>query len=83
MLYMKAKRSEVMSECTLKESAVINQILGRRWHLLSREEQAEYYKLAQIEKQIYQIHYSGCKTSTSYLPQIKSDHNQFCLDKLN
>jgi len=30
MLFMKEKRQQVIEECTLKESAAINQILGRR-----------------------------------------------------
>ncbi|RXM34695.1 Lymphoid enhancer-binding factor 1 [Acipenser ruthenus] len=30
MLYMKEMRANVVAECTLKESAAINQILGRR-----------------------------------------------------
>lgn len=29
MLFMKEKRAEVMKDCTLKESAAINQILGK------------------------------------------------------
>lgn len=29
MLFMKEKRQEVIKECTLKESAAINQILGK------------------------------------------------------
>ncbi|XP_047670914.1 transcription factor 7-like [Tachysurus fulvidraco] len=32
MLYMKEMRAKVIAECTLKESAAINQILGRRKH---------------------------------------------------
>jgi hypothetical protein len=37
MLYMKEMRSKVISECTLKESDAINQILGKRVsHFLSR-----------------------------------------------
>jgi len=51
MLYMKEMRPIVQAECTLKESAAINQILGRRWHSLSREEQAKYYEKARIERQ--------------------------------
>uniref|UniRef100_A0A3B4YBT6 Transcription factor 7 like 2 n=1 Tax=Seriola lalandi dorsalis TaxID=1841481 RepID=A0A3B4YBT6_SERLL len=46
MLYMKEMRAKVVAECTLKESAAINQILGRRvrswvffWHALSKERQ--------------------------------------------
>ncbi|XP_022100089.1 transcription factor 7-like 2 [Acanthaster planci] len=53
MLYMKEKRASVVKECTLKESAAINQILGRRWHALSREEQAKYYELARKERQLH------------------------------
>lgn len=30
MLYMKEMRAEVQSQCTLKESAAINQILGKK-----------------------------------------------------
>jgi hypothetical protein len=30
MLFMKEQRSKVVAECTLKESAAINQILGRK-----------------------------------------------------
>jgi hypothetical protein len=30
MLFMKEQRAKVVAECTLKESAAINQILGRR-----------------------------------------------------
>lgn len=33
MLYMKEMRAKVIAECTLKESAAINQILGRRVRL--------------------------------------------------
>ena len=29
MIFMKTKRAEVIKECTLKESAAINQILGK------------------------------------------------------
>lgn len=38
MLYMKEQRAKVVSECTLKESAAINQILGRK---VSHVKQAE------------------------------------------
>lgn len=34
MLYMKEMRAKVVAECTLKESAAINQILGRRVSVL-------------------------------------------------
>lgn len=34
MLYMKEMRASVVKECTLKESAAINQILGRRVGIL-------------------------------------------------
>ena len=34
MLFMKEQRAKVVAECTLKESAAINQILGRRVSIL-------------------------------------------------
>lgn len=35
MLFMKDMRAKVVAECTLKESAAINQILGRKVSLLT------------------------------------------------
>ncbi|XP_076360658.1 transcription factor 7-like 2 isoform X2 [Tachypleus tridentatus] len=66
MLYMKEMRAKVVAECTLKESAAINQILGRRWHNLSREEQAKYYELARKERQIHMQMYPGWSARDNY-----------------
>lgn len=42
MLYMKEMRAKVIAECTLKESAAINQILGRRVRAQNRSGLAVY-----------------------------------------
>ncbi|XP_060872082.1 protein pangolin, isoforms A/H/I/S isoform X2 [Metopolophium dirhodum] len=65
MLYMKEMRAKVVAECTLKESAAINQILGRRWHALGREEQAKYYELARRERQIHMQLYPDWSSRTN------------------
>ncbi|CAN0140726.1 unnamed protein product [Lampetra planeri] len=66
MLFMKEMRAKVIAECTLKESAAINQILGRRWHALSREEQAKYYELARKERQLHSQLYPGWSARDNY-----------------
>ncbi|KAI8425725.1 hypothetical protein MSG28_011517 [Choristoneura fumiferana] len=66
MLYMKEMRAKVVAECTLKESAAINQILGRRWHSLSREEQAKYYEKARQERQLHMQLYPGWSARDNY-----------------
>lgn len=66
MLYMKEMRAKVVAECTLKESAAINQILGRRWHSLSREEQAKYYELSRKERQLHSQLYPGWSARDNY-----------------
>eukprot|EP00096_Caligus_rogercresseyi_P007952 TRINITY_DN2615_c0_g1_i1.p1 TRINITY_DN2615_c0_g1~~TRINITY_DN2615_c0_g1_i1.p1 ORF type:complete len:353 (-),score=104.27 TRINITY_DN2615_c0_g1_i1:563-1621(-) len=66
MLYMKEMRPVVQSECTLKESAAINQILGRRWHGLSREEQAKYYEKARMERQKHMQMYPHWNARDNY-----------------
>ncbi|ESN91138.1 hypothetical protein HELRODRAFT_147401, partial [Helobdella robusta] len=53
MLFMKEMRQKVIDECTLKESAAINQILGRKWHSLNRAEQTKYYDMAKREKELH------------------------------
>ncbi|XP_053618670.1 protein pangolin, isoforms A/H/I/S isoform X1 [Plodia interpunctella] len=66
MLYMKEMRAKVVAECTLKESAAINQILGRRWHSLTREEQAKYYEKARQERQLHMQLYPGWSARDNY-----------------
>ncbi|PAA51638.1 hypothetical protein BOX15_Mlig033143g1, partial [Macrostomum lignano] len=51
MLYMRDHRAAVAAEHSLRESAEINRLLGRQWQSLSRQEQAKYYHLAQLEKE--------------------------------
>lgn len=66
MLYMKEMRPKVVAECTLKESAAINQILGRKWHALTREEQAKYYEAARKERQLHMQMYPGWSARDNY-----------------
>jgi len=66
MLYMREMRPVVQAECTLKESAAINQILGRRWHGLKREEQAVYYEKAREERQRHQQLYPNWNARDNY-----------------
>ncbi len=71
MLFMKEMRAQVVSECTLKESAAINQILGRKWHALSREDQAKYYEMARKEKELHMQLYPGWSARDNYAAQSK------------
>eukprot|EP00095_Tigriopus_kingsejongensis_P004326 snap_masked-scaffold228_size248166-processed-gene-1.20 protein:Tk04326 transcript:snap_masked-scaffold228_size248166-processed-gene-1.20-mRNA-1 annotation:"transcription factor 7 isoform x11" len=71
MLYMKEMRPKIVAECTLKESAAINQILGRRWHGLSRDEQAKYYELARKERQLHMQLYPGWSARDNYAQSKK------------
>ncbi|XP_030067710.1 transcription factor 7 isoform X4 [Microcaecilia unicolor] len=79
MLYMKEMRAKVIAECTLKESAAINQILGRRWHALSREEQAKYYELARKERQLHMQLYPGWSARDNYSSGSSvCEHTRLC-----
>ncbi|KAL3319022.1 T-cell specific, HMG-box [Cichlidogyrus casuarinus] len=56
MLFMREMRSKVQEEnSALKESSAINQLLGKRWNELPREEQLRYYEMAKREKLLYQV----------------------------
>ncbi|XP_016360231.1 transcription factor 7-like 2 [Sinocyclocheilus anshuiensis] len=79
MLYMKEMRAKVVAECTLKESAAINQILGRRWHALSREEQAKYYELARKERQLHMQLYPGWSARDNYLSPPWTPFEGLCI----
>ncbi|XP_074601585.1 transcription factor pangolin [Brevipalpus obovatus] len=67
MLFMKENRAGVVAECTLKESAQINQILGKKWHDLPKEEQARYYAKAQEERQLHLLKYPNWSAKDNYL----------------
>lgn len=66
MLFMKEMRSRVQEECTLKESAAINQVLGKKWHELTREEQTKYYEMARREKELHQQLYPNWSARDNY-----------------
>ncbi|XP_050392082.1 protein pangolin, isoforms A/H/I/S isoform X2 [Patella vulgata] len=71
MLFMKEMRPTVIAECTLRESAAINQILGRRWHALDRSEQSKYYEMARKEKELHLQLYPGWSARDNYAIQTK------------
>lgn len=71
MLFMKEQRAKVVAECTLKESAAINQILGRKWHALDRSEQTKYYEMARKEKELHQQLYPGWSARDNYASHNK------------
>ncbi|XP_063691838.1 protein pangolin, isoforms A/H/I/S-like [Bolinopsis microptera] len=66
MLYMKEMRAKVVQEYTLKESAAINQILGKRWHALDRSEQARFYELARRERALHMQMYPNWSARSNY-----------------
>nr|XP_057935530.1 transcription factor 7-like 1 [Doryrhamphus excisus] len=53
MLFMKEHRQAVKHHSHLRNSADINKILGRMWHLLAKEEKAKYYELADKVKRMH------------------------------
>ncbi|XP_025090987.1 protein pangolin, isoforms A/H/I/S-like isoform X2 [Pomacea canaliculata] len=71
MLFMKEMRPKVISECTLRESSAINQILGRKWHALDRSEQAKYYEMARKEKDLHMQLYPGWSARDNYAAHNK------------
>ncbi|XP_067670908.1 transcription factor 7-like 2 isoform X4 [Haliotis asinina] len=71
MLFMKEMRPKVIAECTLRESAAINQILGRRWHALDRGEQSKYYDMARKEKELHLQLYPGWSARDNYASHAK------------
>jgi hypothetical protein len=66
MLFMKEQRAQVVSECTLRESAAINQILGRKWHELERPDQAKYYEMARQERLKHMQQHPGWSARDNY-----------------
>ncbi|XP_061781936.1 transcription factor 7-like 1-A isoform X2 [Nerophis lumbriciformis] len=53
MLFSKEHRQAVKERSTSMNIAVINETLGKMWHLLPEEEKAKYYVLAEKEKRLH------------------------------
>ncbi|KAL7668244.1 hypothetical protein ACOME3_008954 [Neoechinorhynchus agilis] len=66
MLFMRENRPKVATDTALKESAAINQILGRKWHSLSKEEQAKYYEMARLERVRHMEQHPGWSARDNY-----------------
>uniref|UniRef100_A0A3B4G566 Transcription factor 7-like 1-B n=1 Tax=Pundamilia nyererei TaxID=303518 RepID=A0A3B4G566_9CICH len=67
MLYMREERPKVVAMCKVKESSSINQILGQRWHSLTKDEQAKYYELARQERLLHSKLYPGWSARDNYV----------------
>jgi len=88
MLFMKEQRAQVVQECTLRESAAINQILGRKWHELDRNVQQKYYDMARDERMKHMQLYPEWSARDNYGVKKKRinkgkkrDKNQECLNQ--
>ena len=73
MLYMQEMRPVVKAECTLKESAAINQILGRRWKGLTRNEQQKYYEKARSAQELHMEMYPDWQARDNYRKGLKKN----------
>ncbi|XP_015786138.1 protein pangolin, isoforms A/H/I/S isoform X1 [Tetranychus urticae] len=66
MLFMKENRAQVAAESAKKESATINQILGKMWHDLSPEEQQKYYEKARSARDVHRELYPCWTAKDNY-----------------
>uniref|UniRef100_A0A3B3UHG3 Transcription factor 7 like 1a n=1 Tax=Poecilia latipinna TaxID=48699 RepID=A0A3B3UHG3_9TELE len=80
MLYMREERPKVVAQCKVKESATINQILGQRWHSLSKEEQAKYYDLARKERLLHSKLYPNWSARDNYVSRLTAEHTPSLLN---
>lgn len=69
MLYMRDVRSEVLKEVPHKDSTTINQLIGRKWQALSKEDQAIYFEKAKEEREKHKQMYP------QYNPRDHYSHN--------
>ena len=73
MLFMKEMRPKVISECTLRESSAINQILGRK-------RQSKYYEMARKEKDLHRQLYPGWTARDNYAAQSEEEMEKGACD---
>ncbi|XP_077397567.1 uncharacterized protein LOC144033391 isoform X2 [Festucalex cinctus] len=74
MLFMKEHRQAVRHHSHLKNSADINKILGRMWHLLPPKEKAKYYELADKVKRLHSQQHPDWSWRHNYGKKEECDH---------
>ncbi|KAM9811529.1 uncharacterized protein ACBT44_011063 [Syngnathus typhle] len=74
MLFMKEHRQAVRHHSHLRNSADINKILGRMWHLLPQEEKAKYYELADKVKRLHSQQHPDWSWRHNYGKKEEGDH---------
>ncbi|XP_057694016.1 transcription factor 7-like [Corythoichthys intestinalis] len=74
MLFMKEHRQAVRHHSHLRNSADINKILGRMWHLLPAEEKAKYYELADKVKRLHSQQHPDWSWRHNYGKKEDCDH---------
>ncbi|XP_030600919.1 transcription factor 7-like 1 isoform X2 [Archocentrus centrarchus] len=72
MLYLNEQRAKVMAEFNIKGSATVNAVMGERWKLLSKDQQAKYYEKAEEEKFFHAQQYPKWSAKENYGKKKKS-----------
>ena len=74
MLYMQEQRQKVVAECTTSiKSSAINQILGRKWKNLGREEKQIYCDKADKARKLHMEKFPGWSASDNYRKRKKKE----------
>lgn len=65
MIYMKDTREKVSKEYTVKESALVNQILAKKWNEMSEEDRKPFFEKAKEAKRLHQEKYASMEVNSN------------------
>ncbi|XP_035475533.1 transcription factor 7-like 1-D [Scophthalmus maximus] len=66
MVFRAEQRPHIVAELGTGDSSAVNRVLGQRWKSLSKEEQAQYYVVADREKVIHNLMFPDWSARDNY-----------------
>ncbi|KAL3996645.1 ataxin-7 [Sarotherodon galilaeus] len=78
MLYLEEQRPKVVAELNMSGSAAVNAVVGARWKLLSKDEQAKYFDRAETERWRHTKEHPQWSTKDNYGKKRKRVRNRSC-----
>ncbi|XP_026015836.1 transcription factor 7-like [Astatotilapia calliptera] len=78
MVYLEEQRPKVEAELNVSGSAAVNAVVGARWKLLSKNEQAKYFDRAETERWRHTKEHPQWSTKDNYGKKRKRIRNRSC-----
>nr|XP_057918277.1 transcription factor 7-like 1-C isoform X1 [Doryrhamphus excisus] len=80
MLYRQEQRPNVVAQLNIRNSAIVNKVVGQMWKSLTKRQQRKYYELADAEKLLHAQQHPEWSCTENYGKKRKRQRNKVNTD---